>query len=264
MLADYVDQRKAVDNLLLPGCSKRILIFKGESGFGKSALIQYCSEQARSAGILQIPLDFKDPAVSVAEIFNRSGSWIGWKNLPNFTRSVAEMQATPEIKVDKNWLLGINNKITVVLGVSTPDAKEERRSMLTEAWFEDLKAIGKTILFIFENYHEIGTEADEWVRGRFLARAAPVEHVRIVMGCQPKKVPDNNNITWGPFAETYELTGVRDPKHWLPVFEALKKRLPEDYYPTTPLFWLKLMCDANLGQPSTMMQVITRLPRADS
>jgi hypothetical protein len=43
------------------------------------------------------------------------GQAIEWHGLPRFTERLAELEGKKEVKVDKNWLAGIGNRITVTL-----------------------------------------------------------------------------------------------------------------------------------------------------
>ncbi len=53
---------------------------------------------------------------------------------------VAQLDGTPSVNVDKNWLAGIGNHITVVMKVDNKADRDQRLAKLTSAWFEDLKA----------------------------------------------------------------------------------------------------------------------------
>src|SRR5215470_14590495 len=112
--ADYLDERKAFDALFQLDCQKRILLFCGESGSGKTSLLRYCLDRVPES-VAHVPIELRGSAVSVAEIFHRSGGSLKWDRLPNFTELIAKLQGIPKVEIDRNWLVGINNHISVAL-----------------------------------------------------------------------------------------------------------------------------------------------------
>lgn len=253
-LADYDAERQAFESLLNPQCGRRILMFRGTSGSGKTTLLSYCRERATGT-IPHIPIQLRGNAVSIAEIFYRSGGYLGWDSLSNFTGQVADLQDAPKVQIDRNWLAGINNRISIALHAEDQMGREHRRVALTEAWFEDMKASSKPILFMLDTFEQGTTEVRDWISGPFLARAAQIDQVRILVAGQD--VPDENNIEWGSCCITRELYGVRDAIHWLPVIEAMNRHIPIE----ESFGWLAGVCHALDGRPKDIMQVIENLPR---
>jgi len=137
-IADYTPQREAIRALWQQDCAKRILLLRGDSGSGKTHLVNACREDMPGS-VRYIPGQLRGAAVSVAEIFSRAGSTLGWGRLKNLTRQVAEMAEGPRVKIDRNWLVGIKNHIQVALQAESISDRHERRAQLTDAWFEDLR-----------------------------------------------------------------------------------------------------------------------------
>lgn len=256
-LADYIEERSAFEALLAAKCRKPILMFRGETGYGKTTLLSYCLENL-PAGTTSIPVQLRGMTVNVAEIFSRAGEYLGWESLPNFTRRVAELEGTPKVQVDGNWLSGINNRINIVLRAKSPAARDDRRVALTEAWFGDMKAVQQIVLFVFDTYENSNSEVQEWISGPFLSRAARSSKVRILIAGQ--KLPSENNIEWGSYCVCHSLPGVINANHWLPVIEELKRSIPGG----SDGLWLKGVCDALQGHPKNIMQVIKGLPVQES
>src|SRR5262245_29451821 len=176
-LADYQTEREAFEALFQPGCQKRILIFCGESGSGKTSLLRYCLGRVPES-VAHVPIELRGSAVSVAEIFHRSGGFLQWNRLPNFTESIARLQGIPKTQIDRNWLIGINNHISVALQSESSDIREHRRVALTDAWFDDLRNFDQTILFALDAYEKATTDVQEWISGPFLARVSQSDIVR--------------------------------------------------------------------------------------
>lgn len=248
-LADYESERAAFAALLESVCEKRILFFKGESGTGKTSLLRYCQNAAKqSTEVLYVNTDLKGTAIPVAEILSRTSEQLGADRLPTLHKLVANIVGIPEVNLDDVKQTGLGNNISISLQVNNPNDKQQRQVALTEALFKDLRGQDQSVLFIFDTYQEATTEVQDWIGGPFLARVESASVVRVVMAGQ--KVPDGNNIDWGHCCTLHELRGVPNAKHWLPVIEAMKLRVPAN----DPLSWLVGICDALKGRPSAIMQ----------
>lgn len=252
-LADYVQERQAFESLLRPECQEHILLFKGQSGCGKTTLLTYCQEQVPQ-DMSHVSIQLRGSAVGMAEIFYRSGRVLTWERLPSFTAQVADMQKIPKVQIDHNWLAGIRNQINVVLNVENLTDREQRRTTLTEAWFSDLDSFVQPVLLLFDTYEQATTEVQDWISGPLLSRTACCEQVRVLIA--GKEVPDRNNIEWGHCCVHRQLYGVPEARHWLPVVQAMRRQLPLDQ----PLTWLAGVCYALKGDPSEIMKAIERLP----
>jgi hypothetical protein len=252
-LADYVPERQAFEALFQDGCRSRILLFEGASGSGKTTLLSYCQDRVPN-GIAHVPIQLRGNAVSVAEIFYRSGSNIGWERLPAFNERVDELQGAQQVKITGNRLSGINNRINVALRAENVTDRDERRAALTEALFDDLSNFAQPLLFVLDTFEQATTEVKDWISGPFLARASLVEQVRTLVAGQT--VPDVNNIEWKNCCTLRKLYGVPDATHWLPVVQDMNRTVPF----SDPLTWLAGVCFALKGDPSEIMKVIEALP----
>jgi hypothetical protein len=255
LFANYNCERASFEKLLGPEYEKRILIFQGASGHGKTMLLQYCQAHAEEAGVLCIPIQFRSSMVSMAEIFYRSCSYVGWDRVPNFYEQLVDLQDVSRVQIGHNRLSGSHNSINVALSGENPEARENRRLALTEAWLNDIRAACRPLLFIMDSYEQATTEVKEWISGPFLTRIVRVDPVRVLIAGQ--EVPDANTIEWGKYCVTYSLYGVPEAKHWLPLVEAMDRHIPFD----DPETWLAGVCHALGGQPSTIMKIIQSLPK---
>lgn len=253
-LADYENERRAVEALLQESCPQRILLLQGESGSGKTSLLTHC-QQRLPPTLTHVPIQLRGSTVDVAEIFYRAGRAVRWERLQQFTGQVAQLQQSASVKIDRNWLLGINNHISVALQADNPLDRTYRRAALTEAWFADAAALPEPLLMVFDTYEDAAAEIQQWLDGPFLARVATVGQIRVVIAGQ--SVPDRHNIEWGNCCRQHRLYGVPEAKHWLPVIEALELYIPHD----PPLIWLAGVCHALQGKPGEIIKIIKTLPR---
>jgi len=255
-LADYEAPRQAFRALFEPECDCRILLVRGESGSGKTTFLAHCREQMPSH-VPCLPIELRGSAVGVPEFFSRSGRWLGWSHMSHFKRRVTELSGGSLVQVDGNMLVGMNNSINIALHADTVADREERRTALTDAWFDDLDAVGQPTLVVFDTYEQATSEVMDWLSGPFLARVAQVKPLRVVVAGQ--KVPESHTIEWGHCCDTQELLGVTEARHWLPVVRALGRRIAAD----PPEIWLAGVCFTLKGNPGEIIKVIQRLPLAE-
>jgi hypothetical protein len=252
-IADYAEPRGALDALIGDPCDHRILLLRGEPGSGKTTLLMYLRERIPKAAA-NVAIQLRGSTVGVAEIFSRMGQAIEWDRLPRFTEKVAELEGKPDVKVDKNWLAGIANRINVTLHVERQLDREERRTALTDAWFEDVRALKHPFVVLFDTYDAATSEVRNWIEGPFLARAAATEPMRAVIAGQ--NVPDRNNIEWGLCCQVHDLLGVINAQHWMPVIKDMRRRIDMP----DPESWLAGVCVGAKGRPGEIMKIIETLP----
>ena len=251
-LANYSGPREAFRGLLHPKCEKRILMFRGESGSGKTALLTHCTSLVDRPAVC-VPIQLRGDTVGVAEIFHRCGE-TGWNRFPAFAEEIASLSALPSVDVGANRLEG-SSSISVILQAETLGDRAQRSAALTTAWFKDAGSLNLPLLLIFDTYEQATFEVKEWISGPFLSRAARTEQVRVLIAGQ--EVPNSNNIEWGGCSETHNLLGVPDAEHWMPVVHALGRRIGI----ANPESWLAGVCHALNGRPKDIMQVIENLPQ---
>jgi hypothetical protein len=253
-IADYEEPRAAFKALLRGNCDQRILIVRGESGCGKTTLLLHCGEQVQ-APVVYVPIQLRGSAVSIAEIFSRAGNHLTWDRLPRFTEQLVALEGKPNVKVDNNWLLGVNNRISVVLHVEDQGRREQRIVALTEAWFSDVTNIRNLVVMLFDTYEHGSSEVQQWISGPFLARAARTDALRVVIAGQV--TPEKTNIEWGQYSVCHDLFGVCEAKHWMPVVQEMKRCIDVP----DPVSWLGGVCVALKGKPNEIIKVIEALPR---
>ena len=64
----------------------------------------------------------------------------------------------------------MDNRITVALTTSDPTDRDQRRTALTDAWFDDLSRFQHPVLILFDTYNDATTDVQGWLSGPFLAR----------------------------------------------------------------------------------------------
>ena len=255
-LANYEDQQQAFFSLFEPECDCRILLIRGESGSGKTTFLEYCQERI-PPHIANLPIQLRNSAVGVAEFFSRSGRWLGWERMNHLTHQVANFQSGPTVRIDRNWLAGINNHISVALHAESLTDREERRTALTDALFDDLQGLTNPALVVFDTFEQATSDVQDWISGPFLARAAQVKQLRVVVAGQ--KVPAEHNIEWRQCCVAHDLLGVAEARYWMPVVTAMGRRIAVE----RPVDWLAGVCHVLKGNPAEIIKIIQGLPRAE-
>jgi energy-coupling factor transporter ATP-binding protein EcfA2 len=253
VIANYEREREVFAKLLATESVRRILLFHGESGIGKSTLLRACMELVPVSAIC-IPVELRGAAVSVAEIFYRLGSRIGWDHLDNFRRQLSSLGNASVAHAGRNFHAVIKNQISVSLYSHNLIDRSDRIALLTDALFVDLEMYQHLVVFAFDTFDAASTETSEWLAGPFLERVARTRTIRAVVAGQT--VPNINNIEWGACCELRKLSGISDANHWHPIVDNLGKLVPDN----PRLTWLSGVCYILKGNPARIMQIIERLP----
>jgi hypothetical protein len=106
-----------------------------------------------------------------------------------------------------------------------------------------------------DNYELASSEVKDWISGPYLTRISNTNTVRVALA--GREVPDENTIEWGHCSETYELFGIHEAEHWMPVVKDLERAIPVE----NQLDWLAGICYALDGCPELIIKVIQGLPR---
>ncbi len=250
-IANYENERQAFLSLLESECEKRILLFRGPSGTGKTALIMSCQNQVCKP-VYHMPVQLRGTAVGMAEIFWRTGDCLGWNLLSNFTGQLSDFGIN--VNIIDNKIRGNENQIRVLLNAENPADREARQVSLTNAWFEDIRILDNLFLLIMDTYEQASEEMKDWISSPFLSRAANSENIRVAIAGQ--EIPEPN-IEWGRCCDVRELYGVREAEHWLPVIDALGRVVPVE----PALTYIAGICHAFDGRPVDIMNIIMGFPK---
>ena len=244
---DYKKERNAFLSLIELNCEKRILLFTGKSGMGKSHLLEACREDVCKS-VYFLPFQLRGAAVGISEIFEGVEDLFGRDSLPLFTEKKSELSETNVIveiiPVKGDELKGYKDNIKYVLQMENKEARTSRQAALTLALFKDLQKLKQNLLIVIDTYEKGASEVKEWISGLFLELAANTKNVRVVIAGQ--KVPISDTKKWKNCCDLYELKGVRKAKHWLPVVKALNIEVPN----------LAMICHENDGHP---MYIINKI-----
>lgn len=173
-LADRTEQWPEIQQLMTAGAAKRLLLFKGNSGHSKSALLNAAAAYAQSLGVAVGYVDFKD-----SQLLHQA----------NLLR---------QLRLDLGQVLP---------GFATgePDAWK---------LLESLRQLKAPVLLLLDTYEKAADSKDlaEWIENALLAEAARSPWLRCLIAGQ--KIPDSRAARWREQAAELALEPIDDQQAW--------------------------------------------------
>lgn len=250
-LANYTYEQKLFGELIQSVSEPNILLFQGESGTGKSVLIEHCLRTASHIPSVFMKLQ---SGGSIATLFTAMGSKQGWHRLPHFIQMVAALVEEPDNTDDPVWRMGMRRHLEHIGKISDRESQLSRYQLLTDAWFADAQQLEVPFLLAVDGYEKASSLFDEWFSQEFLAGVANVPNMRVLVGGQ--KVPQSREA-WSFCASLQDLQGIQEAVIWL-------KWATDAGYQIPSLEMLSGVVLALAGNPSKIIEVIkTQFPRSN-
>ncbi len=251
MLANYHKERTAFARLWERQCRERILLLRGQVGYGKSSLLTHC-RQSGPDSIFPVFVNCKRDGINPAEIFRLAAVQVGRDRFPAFSQCLRQHN----VEISGNRIEGSGNQISVVLGSGSEQERKERLVWLTDAWLRDLSQLDRPLLLVVDTYEKAGADLQSWLLSVLVLLPRACKQLRVVIAGQ--EVPDTNTCEeWADCCCEHELKGVPEAEHWLPVIKDRGFRVPEE----PPLIFLSGICRALAGNPAKILEVIETFPR---
>ncbi len=190
-LADRAEREwPAVLRLLTAGAPVRILVFKGPSGFSKSALLRTAARYAKTLTVPTAYVDFKD------------------------TKLLTETNVLRELQ------LGLVDALPAFSQMKEPDRWSPRQA---------LRALQGPALILLDTYENAKETKDlvEWIETQLLGAVEECEHLRFIIGGQ--KEPDTAGSRWRDYAELVELDRILDKHVWKDWVDKLNPNVDEKH-----------------------------------
>lgn len=248
-LANYTEEQAHFQELLDRNSRQRILMFQGESGAGKTRLLEYCVDSIPSH-IAYLSIQLRGQDTTAMNVFYRLGRRVGWERLQNFTQQVAVLMNSPHAHTDLIWRHGLRQHLQSIMQIESVTDQKDRRAVLTDALFADLQAFQTPRLLIFDTYEQATTELDEWFSSHFLPWVSDTDSLRVLVAGQ--KLPEES-ADWRHCCNIHKLDGIRDAQAWLPVAHAMGRTVPS-------LDYLAGACAMADGNPSKILDFVRLLP----
>jgi hypothetical protein len=165
----------AVVGLLSGKSDKRILLFEGGSGLGKSELVRHARTYGKKLGLPVAYIDFKSGIIKTTEdILGLIDLELG-EHLPIFSKS-------------------------------QPKASSTLR--------KDLRALRQPVLVIFDSYEDIAGNQTivDWLNIHLLGDLESSPAIAVIIAGQ--KVPDQTHASWRDLAHHFPLSLITELEHW--------------------------------------------------
>lgn len=251
MLANYKNERAVFARLWERQCQERILLLRGQSGCGKTTLLRSCRQAAPLESVFLVFVDCKRDGINAAEVFSLAADHAGRDQLPAFSQCLRQHN----VEIRDNQIEGNSNQINVVLGIGSEQERKERLHWLTDAWLRDLSQLDRPLLLAVDTYEKAGADLQNWLESVIARLPRACSQLRVVIAGQ--KVPSTETSeAWTDCCAEFELKGVPEPEHWLPVVEGLRKQVPAEH----PLDCLRGICLAMQGNPAGILALIKGFP----
>lgn len=170
-LANYKQHRQSFDALCQIECEQRILLFQGQSGFGKTSLLHYCAAQARKQDLPVLTFDFKH-GFNTDTFFQQSASFPLSDSFPR----VAEQISADISQINMDGVKQEGQGHTLAAIIQHPGSPAPQRlHTLTQAWLTDAQALTSPLLLFIDHFPQAHPELTaeiqavrQWLLNRFL------------------------------------------------------------------------------------------------
>jgi energy-coupling factor transporter ATP-binding protein EcfA2 len=246
-IANYKEHRNAFSALLEKDCDKPILLFKGESGMGKSTLMKHCWQLVKTRPHLY--LDFKESTTNIMQIFDKLAYKLGLDGVDCLLNN-------PNINFSSNIQAGVGNTMNVEMNYHNPEQWNMYLIQLTKALLKNIDEFDNDFILLMDTYENTNGEIQKWVQSNLLPSVENHKKLRVIIA--GKSVPDQNS-EWETCCKLKELQGVHEAEEWLPIIELMGRK--ELSLESLELF--KCFCrDYTKGSPSEIIKFIETFPLA--
>ncbi|MEM9773945.1 MAG: hypothetical protein AAF902_05160 [Chloroflexota bacterium] len=243
-LANYHSEQEMFRSLLTPSANQSILLFQGESGSGKSHLIDHCLQLFRAQTAAHMRLENSTEAIGT--LLNILGSKLGLKQLQVFNETVSGLLGEQPEQNEALWPMKLRRHLREIGRASDLSTRQEHFQLLADSLFTDTAQLKEPIIVAIDTYEKCSTEFDQWFTQEFLYGVAHTQNLKVVVAGQavPQPLPD-----WESKAILHKLEGVPDVHAWEVWGELLDLKLPSADVITG-------ICLALQGNPSAIVETL--------
>ncbi len=213
-LANYEKEQVLFTEFMESGADRNILLFQGKNGSGSSQLVEHFVNLVRHKTTFY-SLKLQSGGVPIHSLFTQMGKKCRWKNLPYFTRMVADKLGEPENAENPVWRGSIAKHLQKVCNHSNGTSLMDCYQDLADAWFADAESFQTPFLLVIDPYDYLLTETslfDKWFREYFLEGVAACNGMRVVIS--GKEVPEPQG-EWSISSSLHELKGIDKVQTWM-------------------------------------------------
>lgn len=219
-------------------------MFQGESGSGKSHLIDHCLQlfQPQTAAHMRL----ENSSESIGTLLNVVGSKLGLNKLPIFSETVSGLMGEPPEANETLWPLRLRRNLREIGRASDLSTRQAHFQLLTDGLLADTAQLAEPMVVAIDTYEKCSTEFEQWFTQEFLFGVAHSNRLKIIVAGQtvPTAAPE-----WEHKAIIHELNGIPDVHAWEVWGDLLGLKLPSADVITG-------ICLALKGNPSAIVETL--------
>ncbi|MEH2254766.1 hypothetical protein [Nostoc sp.] len=219
IIANRTEELRLFNQMVQGSFGKRVLLIEAKSGLGKTQLLALF-QHSLPRNILSVPVDLKTAQRGIPYIFSCVRKRLGEKSFPSLNAAVGQYLKSG-IEVSDTRMTGNDNQLSVVLSNVDESTRNFRLTELREAFFQDLRKIPQTLVFLFDSYEKAATELANWLGGEFLADVVDTPKLIVVIAGQQIPQP---TIEWMDLHHCCCLEAILDREAWYEYSQ--NKKLP--------------------------------------
>ncbi|MBD2533868.1 hypothetical protein H6G97_31700 [Nostoc flagelliforme FACHB-838] len=226
IIANRTQELLLFNQMVKGSFGKRVLLIEAKSGLGKTQLLALF-QHSLPKNILSVPVDLKTAQQGIPYIFSRVRKRLGEESFPSLNAAVRRYLKSG-IEIADTTMTGNDNQLSVVLS-NDESTRNFRLTELREAFFQDLRKIPQTLVFLFDSYEKAATELANWLEGEFLADVVDTPKLIVVIAGQ--KIPQPT-IEWMNLHHCCCLEAISEAKAWYDYTQKAGLRLNQDQVKT--------------------------------
>ncbi|MEH2180459.1 hypothetical protein [Nostoc sp.] len=248
IIANRTEELRLFNQMVQGSFAKRVLLIEAKSGLGKTQLLALFMHSL-PRNILSVPVDLKTAQRGIPYIFSCVRKRLKNKHFPYLNAAVGRYLKSG-IEVSDTTMTGNDNQLSVVLSNVDESTRNFRLIELREAFFQDLRKIPETLVFLFDSYEKAATELANWLGGEFLTEVVDTDNLIVVIAGQHIPQP---TIEWMDLHHYFRLEAISEPKAWYDYTQKAGLHLTPDQVKTTMRIFE--------GQPASIVQWLETLAK---
>ncbi|MEH2357661.1 hypothetical protein [Nostoc sp.] len=219
IIANRTEELRLFNQMVQRRFDKRVLLIEAKSGLGKTWLLARF-KHTLPTNILSVQVDLKSAQRGIPYIFSCVRKRLGEERFPYLNAAVGQYLKSG-IEVSNTTMIGKDNQLSVVLSNVDESTRNFRLTELREAFFQDLRKIPQTLVFLFDSYDKAPTELADWLGGEFLTEVVDTDKLIVVIAGQQIPQP---TIEWMDLYHCFCLEAILDKEAWYKY--SLENKLP--------------------------------------
>ncbi|MEM8861986.1 MAG: ATP-binding protein, partial [Chloroflexota bacterium] len=220
-LANYQKEQEIFNSIVNSSIEPNILMFKGESGSGKSHLIDHCLKQFGSSFVAHMRLEHNTE--SIGTLLNILGSGLNLSRVPLFNETICDLVGEAPEESEARWPIKLRRYLREIGRFTDLETKSSHFQLLTDSLFSDISNLDETVLIAVDTYEKCSTEFDRWFTEEFLFGVAHAPHIKLIVSGQSLPQPSSD---WDSRTIYHQLNGVADVHAWELWGDLLGLKLP--------------------------------------